>query len=152
MQCSNTMSIATSSASSMDPLCATGLLRLIPSLSPGYSTAPDPHGPGLPRHEPSLKGDYCSVYWVSNKIFYHLFAYLSLFSCCFLSYTKLQIFYFLLSPKKYHALFFFMNIPKKNPFKQDKQLVLCLQRIIVIHIMHNRILYMILIFPRRSYI
>ena len=39
MQCSNTMSIATSSASSMDPLCATGLLRLMPSLSPGYGTA-----------------------------------------------------------------------------------------------------------------
>jgi phage tail protein X len=34
------MSIATSSASSMDPLCTTGLLRLIPSLSPVYSTAP----------------------------------------------------------------------------------------------------------------
>jgi hypothetical protein len=48
MQCSNTMSIATSYASSMDPLCATRLLRLIPSLSPGYSTAPDAHGPGLP--------------------------------------------------------------------------------------------------------
>jgi hypothetical protein len=44
------MSIAASSASSMDPLCATGLLRLIPSLSPGYSTAPDPHGPWIPGH------------------------------------------------------------------------------------------------------
>ena len=42
--------------------------------------------------------------------------------------------------------------PKKNPFRLDKQLVLCLQRIIVIHIMHNRILYMILILPRHSYI
>jgi hypothetical protein len=54
-------------------------------------------------------------------------------------------------PKKYHAPFLRIS-PKKNPFILDKQLVLCLQRIIVIHIMHNRILYMILIFPRRSYI
>ena len=42
--------------------------------------------------------------------------------------------------------------PKENPFRLDKQLVLCLQRIIVFHIMHNRILYMILILPRHSYI
>ena len=46
-----------------------------------------------------------------------------------------------------------MNIPKENPFRQlDKQLVLCLQCIIVIHIMYNRVLYMILILPRHCII
>ena len=128
MQCSYTMSIATRSASSMDHLCATGLLRLIPSLSLGYSTAPDPHEPSLKvtivvsigspirSFTTSLLSSVCSavVYWVSNKIFYHLFAFLSLFSCCFLSYTKLQNFYFLLSPKKYHALFFLWISQRKT--------------------------------------
>jgi hypothetical protein len=60
-------------------------------------------------------------------------------------------FVFLTFPKKYHAPFLWIS-PKKNPFRLDKQLVLCLQRIIVFHIMHNRILYMILILPRHSYI
>ena len=65
-------------------------------------------------------------------------------------YLQLQNLNFLLSPKKYHILFF-MNIPQENPFRQlDKQLVLCLQCIIVIHIMYNRVLYMILILPRHA--
>ena len=68
-------------------------------------------------------------------------------------YLQLQNLNLLLSPKKYHVPFFFMNIPKENPFRQlDKQLVLCLQCIIVIHIMFNRVLYMILILPRHCLI
>jgi hypothetical protein len=46
------------------------------------------------------------------------------------------------------SLFFFMNIPKEKPFRQlDKQLVLCLQCTIVIHIIYNHVLYMTLILP-----
>jgi hypothetical protein len=60
----------------MDPLCTTSLLRLIPSLSPGYSTAPDPHGPGLPCHEPSVKATIVVSVGSPNKIFYHLFAFI----------------------------------------------------------------------------
>jgi hypothetical protein len=46
-----------------------------------------------------------------------------------------------------------MNIPKEKPFRQlDKQLVLCLQCTIVIHIEYNCVLYMILILPRHCLI
>ena len=51
------------------------------------------------------------------------------------------------------SLFFFMNIPKEKPFRQlDKQLVLCLQCTIVIHIIYNHVLYMTLILPRHCLI
>ena len=63
----------------------------------------------------------------------------------------LQIFIFDFPHKNTMPPFIWIS-PKKNPFRLDKQLVLCLQRIIVIHIMHNRILYMILILPRHCLI
>ena len=55
MQNSRTMSIATSSPSRMEPLCATGHLRLTGSCSPVNIASPAPHGPGLPRQDPSVK-------------------------------------------------------------------------------------------------
>jgi hypothetical protein len=65
--------------------------------------------------------------------------------------AKFEFFTF---PKKILCpLFFFINIPKENPFRQlDKQLVLCLQCTIVIHIVYNCVLYMILILPRHCLI
>ena len=50
-----TMSIDTSSQSRMEPLCATGRLRLTGSCSPGNIAAPAPHGPGFPRQDPFVK-------------------------------------------------------------------------------------------------
>ena len=54
MQNSRTVSIATNSPSRMEPLCATGRLRLTGSCSPGNIATPAPHGPGFPRQDPSV--------------------------------------------------------------------------------------------------
>ena len=48
--------MATNSPSSIDPLLLTGCLSMIGSTAPGTNRhAPAPQGPGLPRHEPSVK-------------------------------------------------------------------------------------------------
>ena len=58
----------------------------------------------------------------------------------FICNCKIRIFYF---PPKNTMPLFIMNIPKENLFRQlDKQIVLCLQCTIVIHILYNRVLYM----------
>ena len=48
--------MATNSPSSIDPLLLTSCLSMIGSTAPGTNRhAPAPQGPGLPRHEPSVK-------------------------------------------------------------------------------------------------